>query len=80
MTSAEEFFSNCQIKPMKLSSHLQRPQVLAPLLDLEEEDEEKGKAEGRRGRRGERERPNPQFNDIVSINIFHLMFTIILFI
>ncbi|KAL0754955.1 hypothetical protein Bca101_092623 [Brassica carinata] len=45
MTSAEEFFSNCQIKPMKLSSHLQKPQVLAPLLDLEEEDEEKGKAE-----------------------------------
>ncbi|WZZ18200.1 hypothetical protein YC2023_111289 [Brassica napus] len=49
MTSAEELFSNGQIKPMKLSSHLQRPQVLAPLLDLEE-DEEEGEAEGRRGR------------------------------
>ncbi|KAF3574489.1 hypothetical protein F2Q69_00062481 [Brassica cretica] len=50
MTSAEELFSNGQIKPMKLSSHLQRPQFLAPLLDLEEEDEEEGTAEGRRGR------------------------------
>ncbi|PIA29005.1 hypothetical protein AQUCO_06400056v1 [Aquilegia coerulea] len=28
---------------MKLSSHLQRPQVLAPLLDLEAEDEEEDK-------------------------------------
>ncbi|CDY11432.1 BnaA09g39980D [Brassica napus] len=37
MTSAEELFSNGQIKPMKLSSHLQRPQ-------------EEGEAEGRRGR------------------------------
>ncbi|KAG2324605.1 hypothetical protein Bca4012_039126 [Brassica carinata] len=46
MTSAEELFSNGQIKPMKLSSHLERPQVLAPLLDLETEEEE----DGRRGR------------------------------
>lgn len=43
MTSAEELFSNGQIKPMKLSSHLQRPQILAPLIDLEtEEDEDEG--------------------------------------
>ncbi|XP_010512659.1 PREDICTED: DDT domain-containing protein DDB_G0282237-like [Camelina sativa] len=40
MTSAEELFSNGQIKPMKLSSHLQRPQILSPLLDLENEEEE----------------------------------------
>ncbi|KAJ4884855.1 hypothetical protein Rs2_34948 [Raphanus sativus] len=45
MTSAEELFSNGQIKPMKLSSHLEKPQVLAPLLDLETEEED-----GRRGR------------------------------
>ncbi|XP_009104387.1 uncharacterized protein LOC103830361 [Brassica rapa] len=49
MTSAEELFSNGQIKPMKLSSHLQRPQLLAPLLDLET-DEEEAKQDGRRGR------------------------------
>ncbi|GMP40008.1 hypothetical protein CsSME_00010630 [Camellia sinensis var. sinensis] len=36
MISADELFLNGQIRPMKLSSHLQRPQVLAPLLDLEE--------------------------------------------
>ncbi|KAF8074452.1 hypothetical protein N665_1101s0014 [Sinapis alba] len=52
MTSAEELFSNGQIKPMKLSSHLQRPQILSPLLDLEneEEDDEEAKQDGRRGR------------------------------
>ncbi|KAF3521314.1 hypothetical protein F2Q69_00049745 [Brassica cretica] len=50
MTSAEELFSNGQIKPMKLSAHLQRPQVLAPLLDLETEEEDDGKRDGRRGR------------------------------
>ncbi|XP_076950171.1 uncharacterized protein LOC143623066 [Bidens hawaiensis] len=33
MTSADELFLNGRIPPMKLSSHLQRPQVLAPLLD-----------------------------------------------
>lgn len=32
-----------QIQPMKLSSHLQRPQILAPpLLDVEVEDEDEG--------------------------------------
>ncbi|KAF9607239.1 hypothetical protein IFM89_033446 [Coptis chinensis] len=40
MISADELFLNGQIRPMKLSSHLQRPQVLAPLLDLEIEDED----------------------------------------
>ncbi|OIV90888.1 hypothetical protein TanjilG_15621 [Lupinus angustifolius] len=40
MSSADELFLNGQIRPMKLSTHLERPQVLAPLLDLEEEDEE----------------------------------------
>ncbi|XP_057423233.1 uncharacterized protein LOC130717131 [Lotus japonicus] len=42
MTSADELFLNGQIRPMKLSTHLERPQLLAPLLDLEgeEEDEE----------------------------------------
>ncbi|KAK9281841.1 hypothetical protein L1049_004747 [Liquidambar formosana] len=43
MSSADELFLNGQIRPMKLSSHLQRPQVLAPLLDLEVEDEEESK-------------------------------------
>ncbi|XP_010544983.1 PREDICTED: uncharacterized protein LOC104817469 [Tarenaya hassleriana] len=40
MSSADELFSNGQIKPMKLSSHLQRPQMLSPLLDLETEEED----------------------------------------
>jgi len=40
MSSADELFLNGQIRPMKLSTHLERPQVLAPLLDLEEEEEE----------------------------------------
>ncbi|XP_072998317.1 uncharacterized protein [Typha latifolia] len=40
MVSADEIFFNGQIRPMKLSSHLQRPQSLAPLLDLDPEEEE----------------------------------------
>ncbi|CAJ1869187.1 unnamed protein product [Sphenostylis stenocarpa] len=44
MSSADELFLNGQIRPMKLSTHLERPQVLAPLLDLEEE-EDKGNEE-----------------------------------
>lgn len=40
MISADELFLNGKIRPMKLSSHLQRPQILAPLLDVEAEDEE----------------------------------------
>ncbi|MQL99119.1 hypothetical protein Taro_031841 [Colocasia esculenta] len=42
MISADELFLNGQIRPMNLSSHLQRPQVLAPLLDLEGEEDEDG--------------------------------------
>ncbi|KAM7273694.1 hypothetical protein ACFE04_028358 [Oxalis oulophora] len=41
MSSADELFLNGKIRPMKLSSHLERPQVLAPLLDLEDEEKEK---------------------------------------
>ncbi|CAM8987781.1 unnamed protein product [Rhodiola kirilowii] len=39
MSSADELFLNGKIRPMKLSSHLQRAQALTPLLDLEEDDE-----------------------------------------
>ncbi|KAL1825816.1 hypothetical protein DCAR_0314008 [Daucus carota subsp. sativus] len=42
MTSADELFLNGQIRPMKLSSHLQRPQHLAPLIDLDGDDEDGG--------------------------------------
>ncbi|XP_010931728.1 uncharacterized protein [Elaeis guineensis] len=45
MTSADELFLNGQIRPMKLSSHLQRPQVLAPLLDLNEEEDDDDESE-----------------------------------
>ncbi|XP_043722891.1 protein SPT2 homolog [Telopea speciosissima] len=47
MISADELFLNGQIRPMKLSSHLQRPQNLAPLLDLEGEDEYDGNKDAR---------------------------------
>ncbi|KAK1559429.1 hypothetical protein Q3G72_014411 [Acer saccharum] len=40
MSSADELFLNGQIRPMKLSSHLQRPQILAPLIDLDVEDDD----------------------------------------
>ncbi|XVF72710.1 hypothetical protein PTKIN_Ptkin12aG0142200 [Pterospermum kingtungense] len=40
MSSADELFLNGQIRPMKLSSHLQKPQILTPLLDLDVEDED----------------------------------------
>lgn len=40
MSSADELFLNGQIRPMKLSTHLERPQVLAPLVDLDHEGEE----------------------------------------
>ncbi|RDX91570.1 hypothetical protein CR513_26418, partial [Mucuna pruriens] len=45
MTSADELFLNGQVRPMKLSTHLERPQVLSPLLDLEGEEDEDHKAE-----------------------------------
>lgn len=55
MSSADELFLNGQIRPMKLSSHLQRPQVLAPLIDLDGEeddvaDKEDGEETVKRGR------------------------------
>ncbi|GMI79381.1 hypothetical protein like AT3G62630 [Hibiscus trionum] len=40
MSSADELFLNGKIRPMKLSTHLERPQALAPLMDLEHEEEE----------------------------------------
>ena len=51
MISADELFHNGQIRPVKLSSHLQRPQILAPLMDLNEEEEEDAK-EGEMSGRG----------------------------
>ncbi|KAI3525682.1 hypothetical protein L1887_04669 [Cichorium endivia] len=50
MSSADELFLNGQIRPMKLSSHLQRPQDLAPLIDVLENDggDEKDKFSGDR--------------------------------
>ncbi|KAK8689344.1 hypothetical protein V6N13_088065 [Hibiscus sabdariffa] len=40
MSSADELFLNGKIRPMKLSTHLERPQALAPLVDLEHEEED----------------------------------------
>ncbi|KAI3755034.1 hypothetical protein L1987_54827 [Smallanthus sonchifolius] len=60
MTSADELFLNGQIRPMKLSSHLQRPQVLAPLLDVDESeigdgsDDENKLGRGRDSKLGDR--------------------------
>ncbi|KAL8522738.1 hypothetical protein ACS0TY_012905 [Phlomoides rotata] len=49
MTSADELFFNGQIRPMKLSSHLERPHDdIPPLSGEEEEDSAKGRSE--RGR------------------------------
>ncbi|KAM0947611.1 hypothetical protein DsansV1_C07g0069291 [Dioscorea sansibarensis] len=52
MISADELFLNGQIRPMRLASHLQRPQALAPLLDEDEDDDDReGElASGARGR------------------------------
>ncbi|KAJ0975585.1 hypothetical protein J5N97_017550 [Dioscorea zingiberensis] len=53
MISADELFLNGQIRPMRLASHLQRPQALAPLLDLEDDDDDELRcpvAPGARGR------------------------------
>ncbi|KAH6772538.1 hypothetical protein C2S52_004662 [Perilla frutescens var. hirtella] len=36
MTSADELFFNGQIRPMKLSTHLQRPQLLDPLIESDD--------------------------------------------
>ncbi|MCL7036893.1 hypothetical protein MKW94_006210 [Papaver nudicaule] len=40
ISTADELFLNGQIRPMKLSSHLQKPRILTPLIDLENEEEE----------------------------------------
>lgn len=40
MSSADELFCNGQIRPLKLSTHLQKPQLLGPLIDFEEDEEE----------------------------------------
>ncbi|KAE8660197.1 dentin sialophosphoprotein-like [Hibiscus syriacus] len=40
MSSADELFLNGKIRPMKLFTHLERPQALAPLMDLQHEEEE----------------------------------------
>ncbi|KAL2540449.1 Protein of unknown function (DUF1645) [Abeliophyllum distichum] len=45
MSSADELFLNGKIRPMKLSSHLKMPQVLVPLVDLGEGDDELGEAD-----------------------------------
>ncbi|KAG4167126.1 hypothetical protein ERO13_A13G175300v2 [Gossypium hirsutum] len=45
MSSADELFLNGKIRPMKLATHLERPQVLAPLLDLEHEDDDDDETE-----------------------------------
>ncbi|XP_048336733.2 uncharacterized protein LOC125424147 [Ziziphus jujuba] len=45
MSSADELFMNGKIRPMKLSSHLQRPQILAPLLDLDVEEDDESEVE-----------------------------------
>ncbi|XP_074563569.1 uncharacterized protein LOC141820190 [Curcuma longa] len=48
--SADELFLNGQIRPMKLSSHLQRPQSLAPLPDLGAEEDENAEDDARGSR------------------------------
>ncbi|KAM1442652.1 hypothetical protein ACFX1T_010207 [Malus domestica] len=54
MSSADELFLNGKIRPMKLSTHLEKPQTLAPLLDLEaengEDEADRGGSEPVRGR------------------------------
>ncbi|MQL84839.1 hypothetical protein Taro_017351, partial [Colocasia esculenta] len=52
MTSADKLFLNGKIRPMRLSAHLQRPQIMAPFLDLEAEEDEEGKVEEKVAIRG----------------------------
>eukprot|EP01018_Ginkgo_biloba_P028359 Gb_34250 [translate_table: standard] len=47
MSSADELFCNGQIRPMKLSTHLQKPQSLRPLIDFD--DETKGRTSSNDG-------------------------------
>ncbi|KAI3995122.1 hypothetical protein MKX01_031924 [Papaver californicum] len=42
--TADELFFKRQIRPMQLSSYLQKPQILTPLVDLENEVEEEEKS------------------------------------
>ncbi|KAM0036381.1 hypothetical protein Hdeb2414_s0014g00425711 [Helianthus debilis subsp. tardiflorus] len=57
MSSADELFLNGQIRPMKLSSHLERPQVLAPLLENElSDDDENNPGRGRDSKLSSRSR------------------------
>ncbi|PNT06056.1 hypothetical protein POPTR_013G010400v4 [Populus trichocarpa] len=58
MSSADELFLNGQIRPMKLSSHLERPQVLAPLLDLENEEEDGDSSNDDESKKGSRKGGN----------------------
>ncbi|MCL7034735.1 hypothetical protein MKW94_029645 [Papaver nudicaule] len=48
MSSADELFLNGKIRPMKLSSHLQKPQMLSPLSfdDIANETQEEEEANG----------------------------------
>ncbi|WOL00298.1 hypothetical protein Cni_G09011 [Canna indica] len=52
MSSADELFLNGQIRPLRLCSHLRRPQTLAPLMDLDDEEglEEEEDDDSERGR------------------------------
>lgn len=52
MISADELFLNGQIRPMKLSNHLETPQMLDPLMDLDPEEEENESGDGERRSRG----------------------------
>ncbi|EYU37262.1 hypothetical protein ABFS82_02G094400 [Erythranthe guttata] len=47
MTSADELFCNGQIRPMKLSSHLRRPQLLDPLIESSDDDVSEDQTFGR---------------------------------
>ncbi|KAE8732667.1 hypothetical protein F3Y22_tig00001818pilonHSYRG00155 [Hibiscus syriacus] len=50
MISADELFLNGQIRPMKLSAHLERPQVLDQFLDVEHEGDDEEEEDAVRGR------------------------------
>ncbi|XP_010556705.1 PREDICTED: uncharacterized protein LOC104825946 [Tarenaya hassleriana] len=47
MSSADELFLNGHIRPMKLSSHLERQQILAPLADTEGDNDGESIERGR---------------------------------
>ncbi|GFY98677.1 stress response NST1-like protein [Actinidia rufa] len=68
MSSADELFLNGQIRPMKLSSHLQRPQILTPLLDLEVEYEDEESDSRKDSECGNREDSVTRGRDLRSCN------------